>query len=154
MEGVWNFTRMDEVVVPFLEATLLPNTSTKIILDIETSPQWMWEDAGTCVPLPHGPRDPSCPGGGGNRTCADATGASLPPGDRTRCPHWGDTRVPRDPSWREMAAYFARVALWYTRGGFIDERGVQHKGAFMFDVHEYLSPLTQCKIDSCSFSAI
>ena len=142
MEGVWNFTRMDEVVVPFLEAALLPNTSTKIILDIETSPQWMWEDAGACVPLPHGPRDPSCPGGGGNRTCADATGAALPPGDRMRCPHWGDTRVPRDPSWREMAAYFARVALWYTRGGFTDERGVQHKGSskYMSAVHDHLSP--------------
>ena len=35
-----------------------------------------------------------------------------------------DTRVPRDPTWGELARYFARVAMWYTRGGFVDERGV------------------------------
>ena len=62
VEGVWNFTLMDEVVVPFLEAALLPNSSGKVILDIETSPQWMWEDAGACVPLPNGPHDSSCDG--------------------------------------------------------------------------------------------
>ena len=138
MEGVWNFTRMDEVVVPFLEAALLPDSSAKVILDIETSPQWMWEDAGACVPL-GGPRDSSCDavppdGGGSNRTCADSAGTALPPGDRTRCPHWGDTRVPRDRSWKEMSAYFARVALWYTRGGFTDERGVQRKGTSVYEV--------------------
>ena len=60
MEGVWNFTRLDEVVVPFLDAALPPDSAAKVIIDIETSPQWMWEDAGACVPLhtknPHGPR--------------------------------------------------------------------------------------------------
>ena len=83
------------------------------------------------------PRDTSCDtvpaGGRSNRTCANATGTALPPGDRTRCPHWGDTRAPRDRSWGEIAAYFARVALWYTRGGFVDERGARHESNHRYD---------------------
>jgi hypothetical protein len=32
----------------------------------------------------------------------------------------------RDPTGREVAEYYARVANWYIRGGFTDERGVRH----------------------------
>jgi hypothetical protein len=32
----------------------------------------------------------------------------------------------RDPTGKEAADYYARVAGWYTGGGFIDERGAQH----------------------------
>ena len=128
---------MDQVVVPFLEAAFA-NNDTHVILDIETSPQWMWEDAGACIPnqRPTGPKDISCDSTHGkpdNATCADATGISRPPGPRTRCPHWGDTRVPRDKTWGELVAYFARIALWYTRGGFVDARGVRHQSGHFFD---------------------
>jgi hypothetical protein len=135
VEGTWNFTLMDQVVVPFLTAASA-NNATRTIVDIETSPQWMWTDAGACVLLGGSASDPSCASTHGqpsNATCADATGTALPPGPRTRCPHWGDTRVPRDRSWRELASYFARVAMWYTRGGFWDEQGRWHGGGHLFD---------------------
>lgn len=32
----------------------------------------------------------------------------------------------RDPTGQEAADYFARIAGWYTAGGFVDERGVHH----------------------------
>ena len=142
IEGNWNFSLMDQVVVPFLNAAGASNSSSTIV-DIETSPQWMWADAGACIPAngqgPSGPKDSSCApakatkDGRSNATCADATGIAQPPGDRTRCPHWGDTSVPRDPTWRELASYFARVALWYTRGGFVDEHGQAHRGGHHYD---------------------
>ena len=128
---------MDQVVVPFLDAAFA-NNATRVILDIETSPQWMWEDAGACVPndRPNGPKDKSCDsthGNSDNATCADSNGISQSPGPRTRCPHWGDTRVPRDKTWAELASYFARVALWYTRGGFVDDQGVRHESGYYFN---------------------
>ena len=50
-EGVWNFTLLDQVVVPFLDAALSSNRNnrSRAIVDIETSPAWMWRDAGACV---------------------------------------------------------------------------------------------------------
>jgi hypothetical protein len=33
----------------------------------------------------------------------------------------------RDPTGKQAADYYARVAGWYTAGGFIDERGAQHR---------------------------
>jgi hypothetical protein len=33
----------------------------------------------------------------------------------------------RDPTGKEAADYFARIASWYTSGGFIDELGTQHR---------------------------
>jgi hypothetical protein len=32
----------------------------------------------------------------------------------------------RDPSGKELAAYYTRLVSWYTRGGFTDELGIQH----------------------------
>ena len=42
-------------------------------------------------------------------------------------------KVPRDKSWREMSRYFARVAMWYTRGGFVDEHGVRHESDYHYN---------------------
>ena len=150
-EGVWDFALVDAVVVPFLDAALGAGSGggsggggsggggeaakRHAIVDIETSPQWMWEDAGAC--RRQSPTDGTCdgvPAAGDNATCADASGDALRPGPRTRCPHWGDTAVPRDRSWRELASYFARVAAWYTRGGFFDERsGVWRASGHRYD---------------------
>ena len=41
----------------------------------------------------------------------------------------------RDPTGKEAADYYARVAGWYTAGGFVDERGAQHRSPH----HEYLA---------------
>ena len=133
-EGIWDFSLMDRVVVPFLEATLTTSNKSTAIVDIETSPLWMWKDGGACIK--QSPTDPSCAWTRGqrtNRTCADASGTRLPPGPRRRCPHWGDAQVPRDPTYKELASYFARVAMWYTRGGFKDEAGLWHSSGHHFD---------------------
>lgn len=41
----------------------------------------------------------------------------------------------RDPTGKEVADYFARVAGWYTGGGFTDERGARHPST-----HHYAMP--------------
>ncbi|PYQ19568.1 MAG: hypothetical protein DMF79_12300, partial [Acidobacteria bacterium] len=34
---------------------------------------------------------------------------------------------PRDPSFKEIADYYARLLAWYTQGGFTDELGKRHE---------------------------
>jgi hypothetical protein len=46
-EGHWDFTLVDQVVVPFLRAA----NGTQTIVDIETSPLWMWYVGGN-LPSP------------------------------------------------------------------------------------------------------
>ena len=38
----------------------------------------------------------------------------------------------RDPSFRELAAYYARLVSWYTRGGFVDEAGVRRTSPYRY----------------------
>ncbi len=47
----------------------------------------------------------------------------------------------RDPSMKEVADYWARVASWYTKGGFTDEYGKWHESGhhFKFDYWEVLN---------------
>ena len=33
----------------------------------------------------------------------------------------------RDPSFKEVADYYARLLSWYTKGGFTDELGKRHE---------------------------
>jgi hypothetical protein len=40
----------------------------------------------------------------------------------------------RDPSGRQVAEYFARVAAWYTAGGFTDELGRRHVSGHFFRI--------------------
>ena len=118
LEGpdAWNFTAMDAVMKMFMDAV----GDASVIIDIETSPAWMWADANAT----------------NTQTCADAHSFTLPvtgaPGadpTQLRCPHYGGPHVPKDPTWGQIAAYFKRVADHYTRGGFTDERGQWHAGA-------------------------
>jgi len=39
-----------------------------------------------------------------------------------------------DPSGHEVAAYYARLVSWYTRGGFTDELGVEHHSGYSYDI--------------------
>ena len=126
-QGVFNFTRIDQVVVPFLEAA----GEARVLVDIETSPAWLWEPATACQPslAPCGPD-----------TCADAERTDLSPstgggyGNRLRCPHWGDTSVPRDKSWKDMAAYFARVSDCDAKGGFTAPDGTRHESGHHYNI--------------------
>jgi hypothetical protein len=38
----------------------------------------------------------------------------------------------RDPSGREMGAYYARLVSWYVNGGFADENGVRHDSGYHY----------------------
>lgn len=126
-EGVWNFTRMDEVVVPFLEAA----GNASVLFDVESSPAWMWvpHNDTTKRLQPYGPD-----------TCANAERDDLVPGtagfygNRLRCPHWGDGVVPRDKTWKELATYFSQVSDWYTKGGFTLANGRRLESGHHFKI--------------------
>jgi len=78
-----------------------------VVLNFSTTPQWMWK---TPAPVAY-PADP-------DQVVWDYTaGNEL-----------------RDPTAAELGAYYARVAAWYTRGGFTDERGREHRSGHRFPI--------------------
>lgn len=119
--GSWNTSLMDTVMSEFMDAC----GNASVIIDVETSPTWMWADANETD----------------THTCAMADSITLPVGPRTRCPNYGNPHTPKDPSWGQIAKYFKRVADWYTKGGFTDELGNWHSGGFhyKFDYWEILN---------------
>jgi hypothetical protein len=40
----------------------------------------------------------------------------------------------RDPSGAELGEYYARLVSWYTRGGFVDEAGVEHHSGYSYKI--------------------
>jgi hypothetical protein len=63
----------------------------------------------------------------------------------------------RDPSMKEVADYFARLASWYTQGGFTDEFGKRHESGYHYsipywevlnevDFEHHISPETYTKL--------
>jgi hypothetical protein len=79
----------------------------KIILNLSTIPQWMFK---TDKPVPY-PADP------------DALSYDYSQGTELR-----------DPSLKEAADYFARLASWYTQGGFKDEYGQWHASGHHYKI--------------------
>ena len=77
------------------------------ILNFSTIPQWMWK---TEKPVPY-PSDP-------NQVTWDYTQGTEP----------------RDPTFKEIADYYARVLAWYTHGGFTDEFGKRHDSGHHFRI--------------------
>jgi hypothetical protein len=83
----------------------------RVMLNFSVIPQWMFA---TEKPVPY-PKDP----------------------DEITWDYQQGTEL-RDPSEKELAEYYARIASWYTRGGFVDERGKRHDSPhkFSFDAWE------------------
>jgi len=79
----------------------------KIILNLATIPEWMFK---TPQPVPY-PANP------------DTADYDYEQGTELR-----------DPSMKEVADYFARVANWYTQGGFEDEYGQWHNSGHHYKV--------------------
>jgi hypothetical protein len=79
----------------------------QIILDLATIPQWMFK---TPKPVSY-PADP----------------------DQMDYDYEQGTEL-RDPSMKEVADYFARLASWYTQGGFMDEYGQWHASGHHYKV--------------------
>jgi hypothetical protein len=79
----------------------------KIILNLATIPQWMFKTAKS-VPYP-----------------ADPNVLSF---------YYSQGTELRDPSMKEVADYFTRLASWYTQGGFKDEYGQWHSSGHHYKV--------------------
>ena len=65
--------------------------------------------------------------------------------------------VPRDPSFKEIADYYARVASWYTRGGFTDELGQRHESGYHYEIANWEvlnEPEYEHSIDSESYTRL
>ncbi len=77
------------------------------ILNFSTIPQWMWE---TDKPVPY-PSDP-------NQVTWD----------------YEQGTEPRDPTFKEVADYYARLLAWYTQGGFTDELGKRHESGYHYSI--------------------
>jgi hypothetical protein len=78
-----------------------------VMLNFSTIPQWMFK---TAKPVPY-PADPDQP------VWNYTQGTEL-----------------RDPTMKELADYYVRLVSWYTKGGFIDEFGKEHKSGHHFKI--------------------
>ncbi len=87
-----------------------------VVVNLSPIPQWMFV---TDKPVPY-PRDPD------EITWTYSRGTEL-----------------RDKTGKEVADYFARLAGWYTKGGFTDEYGKPHESShkYKFDFWEVLNEI-------------
>jgi hypothetical protein len=92
---------------PTLDDFMKATAGHSVVLNFSTIPAWMWK---TEKPVTY-PDDP-------NKVFWDYTqGTEL-----------------RDPSMKEVSAYFARLLAWYTQGGFTDELGRRHESGHHYKV--------------------
>ena len=77
------------------------------ILNFSTIPQWMWR---TDKPIPY-PSDP-------DQVTWDYTQGTEP----------------RDPTFKQIADYYARLVAWYTQDGFTDELGKRHESGHHYSI--------------------
>ena len=84
---------------PLVEDAMGALAGHPVVLNFTTIPEWMFK---TAKPVAY-------------------------PADPTKI-DWGyeQGKELRDPTFREVADYFARVVSWYVKGGFTDERGTWH----------------------------
>lgn len=78
-----------------------------VILNFSTIPQWMWK---TDKPVGY-PSDP----------------------DQVIWNYEQGTEL-RDPSFKEVSDYYARLLSWYTQGGFLDEYGKRHESGYHYAI--------------------
>jgi len=102
----WDLSRLDADVIPFLEAT----KGHQPILNLAGIPYWMFK---TGRPIPH---------------------SDIPDDPNLREKYWEGTKELVDPTGKELGDYFARIASWYTQGGFTDEDGAYHHSGYHYDL--------------------
>ena len=90
-----------------------------VVLDFSTIPQWMFK---TSKPVTY-PTDPN------QFMWKYQQGTEL-----------------RDPTFREVADYFARVVSWYVKGGFTDELGKRHESGHHYKI-DYWEVLNEPDIE-------
>ena len=95
------------LIDPMMEDFISATMGHSVILNFSTIPQWMFK---TDKPIAY-PADP-------NQVMWDyEKGTEF-----------------RDPTLKEVADYYARLASWYTKGGFTDEYGKRHDSGHHFNV--------------------
>jgi len=95
------------LIDPFAEDFAQATQGHSTIWNFSTIPQWMFK---TEKPVAY-PADP-------NKAVWDYTQGTEP----------------RDPSLKEIADYYARLASWYTQGGFTDEYGKRHESGHHYKI--------------------
>ncbi|MGH9401908.1 MAG: hypothetical protein ACRD2P_07370 [Terriglobia bacterium] len=88
------------LIDPMMEDFMDATAGRSVIINFSTIPQWMWK---TPKPVPY-PADPN------QVTWRYEQGTELV-----------------DPTMKQVADYYGRLVSWYTRGGFKDEYGREHK---------------------------
>jgi hypothetical protein len=92
---------------PMMDDLMRATAGHSVIINFSTIPQWMFKSP---KPVPY-PSDP-------NQVTWDyEQGTDL-----------------RDPSMKEVAEYYGRLASWYTRGGFTDEAGRLHSSGHHYKI--------------------
>jgi len=104
----WDFSFLDADVIPFLEAT----RGHEPIINLTIIPYWIFK-----------------------------TGRPVPRSDITDDPnelrykyYMEDSQELADPTGRALGDYYARIASWYTRGGFTDENGAYHRSGYRYEL--------------------
>ena len=118
------------VIDPVMEDVMAAAAGHSIVLNFSTIPQWMFK---TPSPAPY-PADPN------QLTWDYAKGRDF-----------------RDPSFREVADYFARIVSWYANGGFTDELGKRHESGhhYKIDYWEVLNePALERDIDIQTYTRL
>ena len=95
------------LIDPMMEDLVNATAGHPIVLNFSTIPQWMFK---TDKPVPY-PADPDQP-----------------------VWNYQQGTEPRDPSYKEIADYYARLASWYTQGGFTDEFGQRHESGHHYKI--------------------
>jgi hypothetical protein len=103
----WNFSLIDPEVIAFLEAT----KGREPILNFGPIPLWMFKGGDSEV-------YPTDPDKVDWRSCGSLLrGGAL-----------------KDPTGKQVAEYFARIASWYAQGGFTDELGKYHHSGYHYEI--------------------
>jgi len=95
------------LIDPLVEDFHAASGGKPVVLNFSTTPQWMWKTESPVTV----PADPD------QVTWTYTQGREL-----------------RDPSARELAAYYGRLASWYAKGGFVDEAGREHRSGHRYPI--------------------
>ena len=95
------------LIDPMTEDFINATAGHSVIINFSTIPQWMYK---TDKPVPY-PADPDQP------VWDYEQGTEL-----------------RDPTFKEVADYYARLLSWYTQGGFTDEYGKRHESGHHYKI--------------------
>jgi hypothetical protein len=95
------------LIDPMTDQFMKANEGHSVIINFSTTPQWMWV---TPKPIPY-PSDPD------QVTWTYTQGKEL-----------------RDPTGKELGAYYGRLVSWYVNGGFTDEYGKRHESGHHYKI--------------------